>query len=131
MALHDLNMNKIILTGIRDLETDEVLPPQTDFKITLIAERISEEKMDTYSDSDTEETKYRLKVSSIQSIEHLLGDKKVEVKYGRTPSQKWRWLVEQNIGDYDKFMGWMLSHPEIIFNEYQERKDKNKYELNY
>jgi hypothetical protein len=111
--------NQIILTGVRNLITDDTLKPQRDYLIELVAERISEEKMDTFSDSETEQTKYRLKVSEIKSITDI-GGTKIEIKQGKSLSQKWRFIVEKEAGEYEAVMNWMLSNSNTIIEMYRE-----------
>jgi len=113
-------MNKIILSGVRDIKTDELLPAQRDFEIILKAERTSEEKMDTFVDSDTEEFKYRLKVSELISIKDLGENRELKISKGQTQSQKWRFIVEQELGEYDNFMNWLMSNQQKIFDLYRE-----------
>ncbi len=61
-------MNKIILTGIRDLQTDDILDEQTDYGIFLIASMIEKTYPCTHSDEEKDQVKFRLKVERIDSI---------------------------------------------------------------
>jgi len=104
-------MNKIILTGLRDLKTTEEFLPQKEYGIFLIAERISEEKMDTFSDEAPDEKKYRLKISHVQDILDLKEKKNIKFEKGKSPSQKQRYLIENELGEteYEFFMAWLLN----------------------
>jgi len=113
-------MNKIILTGVRNIKTDETIEANKDYGIFLVASRLSEEKMDTFSDEEKDEVKYKLKVSHIDSITDLKEHKELKFKDGQTPSQKWRYIVECELGEYENFMAWQMAHATEIFEMYRE-----------
>ena len=113
-------MNKIILTGIRDIKTDETIEANKDYGIFLVASRISEEKMDSQSDDEFDDIKYRLKVSHLDSIVDLKENKNIKHEKGMTKSQKLRWIVEQELGEYEAFMDWLLANQAKIFEMYKE-----------
>ena len=112
-------MNKIVLLGIRDLATDETIEPQTEYGLFLIAERISEEKEDQHS-NDEPVKKYRLKVDRIDSVMNLKTKSEIKIEKGKTKSQKWRFIVEKEIGDYDSLMDWLIANQNKIFEMYKE-----------
>lgn len=116
-------MNKIVLLGIRDLATDETIDPQTDYGIFLIAQRISVENED--QDSDYEPVKkYRLKVERIESVMNLKTKAEVKFEKGKTKSQKWRFIVEKEVGDYDGLMDWLIANQNKVIELYKESLDK-------
>jgi len=112
-------MNKIVLTGVRNIATDDKIKPQRDYGIYLIAERISEEKIDNEENC----YKYRLKVSQIEALEDLNESKKVEInkEIPKTKSQIWRFIVEKELGEYDAFMDWQVVNQDRLFDEYREQ----------
>lgn len=109
---------KIVLTGLRDLQTDDNILSQRDYGIFLVASLLSEEK---YADDD--EIKYKLKISHIQSIDDLKEHKQVKFENKQTPSQKLRWVVEQELGEYENFINWLLANQDKIFDMYRENKN--------
>ena len=115
-------MNKIILLGIRDLKTDEKLESNKDYGIFLVGSRLSEERMDTFSDSETEEFKYRLKISHIDSIVDLKEHKDLKVEKGKSPSQKLRFLINANLGEeeYESMINYLMSHIDGLCEDYRE-----------
>jgi hypothetical protein len=113
-------MNKIVLTGLRDLKTDEVINDQTDYGIFLIASLYA---IETPAKSlDEEEVKYKLKVERIDSIIDLKKDKQVSFTKSRSQSQKWRFITEGKLGkeEYEPFMKWLLGNFDRISEEYIE-----------
>jgi hypothetical protein len=108
-------MNKIILVGVRSLATDEQIKPMRDYEIKLIAERISEEKID----NEDSYLKFRLKVSEISEIKELGETKPIPTVKATTPSQILRYRVESELGTYDDFMQWLLVNTDRIFDEYR------------
>lgn len=115
---------KIILTGVRDLQTDEVIDDQTDYGIFLIASLYATEKPAKCLES--EEIKYKLKVEKIDSIINLKKDKAIKFTKKGSPSQKWRWLTETKLGkeEYEPFMKWLLGNFDRISEEYIEYINK-------
>ena len=114
-------MNTIILTGVRNIKTDDVLQPQRDYMIALVGERISEEKMDTFSDSKTEEIKYKIKISRLLQVTDIGSGEKIEVKEGKSKSQILRFIVEKELGEYDAFIDWLIANQQTVFDLYRER----------
>lgn len=113
-------MNKIILTGVRDLATDQKIEPQTDYAVILTAQRISEEFEDQDSD-DEQVVKYRLKVSHIEQIYNLKSSEEVKVKEKKfTLSQQMRFGVERRVQEYEGFMKWALANLDKLCDEYLE-----------
>ncbi len=110
-------MNKIILTGVRNIATDDKIKPMRDYGIYLIAERISEEKIDNEENC----YKYRLKVSELQALEDLGESKPVKIKDGKSQSQKFRFMIESELGEYDNFMNWLMANSMRLFDEYREQ----------
>ena len=115
-------MHKIILLGLRDINTDETIKPQTRYGIFLEAERLSEERMDTFSDSETEQYKYKLKISHIEQIMDLGAGKELKIEKGRTPSQKLRFIIENKLGteEYKYFMNYLMSRIDGLTEDYVE-----------
>lgn len=111
-------MNKIVLVGLRDIKTDEKIEPNIDYGVFLVASRISEEKMDTFTDEEPDDIKYKLKISHIDNIVALKDAKEVKFKSGQSDSQKWRWIVEQKTGEYNHFMQWMFANQDKIIESY-------------
>ena len=100
-------MNKIVLLKVRDLPTEENIEPSKDYKITLIAQRKSEEKLDSNTDDEYESMKYRMEVLYIEEIIDLKTNTKIKIEKGLTQSQKNRFVIEQYLGDeYDSFCAW-------------------------
>jgi len=110
-------MNKIKLFGKSNLATDDFIKANRDYGIFLIASRISEEKPD-----DEDYFVYRLKISHIESINDLKESKKIEFKNGQSPSQKLRFIIEQNLGqdEYENMMGYLLSRMDSLCDDYRE-----------
>lgn len=108
-------MNKIVLVGIRALMTDERIKPQRDYEIKLIAERISEERID----NEESYLKFRLKVSEIREIKELGETKPIPTVKANTQSQVLRYRIESELGTYDDFMQWLLVNTDRIFDEYR------------
>lgn len=110
-------MNKIRLLGKSELYTEEEIKPQTEYGLFLIGSRISKEKTD-----DENEIIYRLKISHIDSLVDLKVNKKIEIKDGRTPSQKLRFRIEQNLSadDYEPFINYILSRLDGLCDDYRE-----------
>jgi len=113
-------MNRIILSGLRDIKTDEVVEANKDYGLLLIASRLSVETPDTFTDEEKDEQKYKMKISHLDQIIDLKTGREVKFKSGQSPSQKWRWIVEQKTGEYDNFMNWMLANQDRIIEMYLE-----------
>lgn len=115
-------MNKIVLTGLRDLPTDDYLEPQTDYGIFLVAQRISEEKMDDEEDC----FKYRLKMLYVDSLVDLKTSKELKFEKGNSPSQKQRFRISQNLGEdcYDGMMAYLMSRMDELCEDYKENTNK-------
>ena len=115
-------MNKIVLLGVRDLATDEKLKPQTDYAISLIAQRISEEKEDQDSD-DNQVIKYRLKVDHVELIQEIGTSNEIKFEKGKSPSEKQRFAIIKDLGDdeYQAFMSWLLLKIPSLTEEYRDR----------
>jgi hypothetical protein len=115
----NLNINmKIVLTGLRDLSTDDKIMSQRDYGIFLVASLLSEEK---YADDD--EIKYKLKISHIQSIDDLKEHKQVKFENKRTPSQKLRWVIINKLGsedEYESFLKFLMCNMDKLTDEYIE-----------
>lgn len=115
-------MNKIVLLGVRDLATEETIKPQTDYAISLIAQRISEESEDQDSD-DNPVIKYRLKVDHIELIQEIGTSNEVKFEKGKSPSEKQRFAITRQTGDdeYQPFMAWLLVKIPDLIDEYRDR----------
>jgi hypothetical protein len=115
-------MNKIILLGLRDLATDENLESQTDYGVFLVAQRVSEEKEDQDSD-DEPVIKYRLRIDHIDSITKLGQTKEIKFEKGRSPSEKQRFVIINELGvdEYEPFMNWLLLKIPGLAEEYRDK----------
>ena len=116
-------MNTIKLLGIRDLKTDEHINSNKDYGILLIASRISKEIPDIFEEGESrDDITYKLKVERVDAIYDLKEKTPVEFRHGKTSSQKYRWLIEQNLGksDYDNFMKWQMSKVDSDCEIYRE-----------
>jgi len=118
-------MNKIILLGLRDLKTDEIILPMREYEITLIAERVALEKPDSFSDEE-EENIYKLKISHIDKIKDLGEAREVKFEKGKTPSQKLRLLTENKLGreDYASFINYLMGRFEELSDDYINLNNK-------
>lgn len=116
-------MNKIILTGLRDIYTDEEIKPQRDYAIWLIAQRISEEKMDSNSDTDNEGIKYRLKILELSGLTDIKESKDIVALKGMSKSQKQRWRITSEVGteDYEPFMDWLFVKLDNLIEDYKDK----------
>jgi len=116
-------MNKIILTGLRDIKTDEVLDEQTDYGVFLIASMIEKAYPCTHSEEEKDEIKYKLKVERVDQIYDLKKKKDVEFSKGQSPSQKLRWRITEKLGaeEYENYIGWLIANSERLTDEYIEQ----------
>jgi hypothetical protein len=114
-------MNKIILLGLRDLYTDEQIKAQRDYAVFLIAQRISEEKVDSNSDKAAA-LKYRLQIIELSGLTDIGAGKDIVATKQMSKSQKQRWLIEQEIGrdDYEPFMDWLFGKIPNLIEDYKE-----------
>jgi len=86
----------------------------------ILAQRTSEEKMDSDSDDDNDGIKYRMKILHLDSIMDLQESRQLKIKDGRSKSQKYRWVIEQKVGDYDGYMDWLIGNADKHTEEYLE-----------
>lgn len=119
-------MNKIILTGTRDIKTDEVLDEQTDYGIFLIASMIEKTYPCTHSDEESDEIKFKLKIERIDEIIDLKRKSDVKFKKGDSPSQKLRWRIIEKLGveEYENYIGWLIANHDKLTDEYIEQLSK-------
>ena len=116
-------MNKIKLLGVRELKTEENIEANKEYGIILIAERLSKEIPDSFTDEEEkDDIIYKLKVSSIDSIYDLKDKKPIEFQHGKSQSQKYRWLIEKNLGkeEYDSFMNYQMSKIDEDCDKYRD-----------
>lgn len=120
-------MNKIVLLGMRDIATDENIEAGKDYLLSLMAQRISEEKMDSNSDDENDGIKYRMKVSHLEQILEVGNSKELKFEKGKSPSQKQRWVIESQLGvdQYEPFMRWLLTKMDYLINKYEETAKNN------
>lgn len=120
--------NKISLLGLRDIETDETLNEQTDYGLFLIASMVSREFPCTHDQFEKDTIKYKLKVINCDSIVDLKTSKGVEFQHGKSPSQKLRWLIEQNLGveEYSAMIGYLMGRIDGLCDEYRESRGVDK-----
>jgi hypothetical protein len=120
-------MNKIKLLGVRELLTDDNIDANKDYGILLVASRISKEIPDTFEEGESvDDITYKLKVEKIDSIYDLKDKKPIDFQHGRTSSQKYRWLIEQNLGkeEYDNFISYQMSKIDEDCDEYRDNIKK-------
>lgn len=115
-------MNKIILTGIRDIKTDEEIEAGKDYVFSLIASRISEEIMDSHSDEESDGKKYRCKVISLEQILEVGKSNPIKFEKGKSPSQKQKYVIEGELGGdlYEQFMAWLLQRIPALCEKFRE-----------
>lgn len=115
-------MNKIILTGIRDIKTDEEIEAGKDYVFSLIASRISEEIMDSHSDEESDGKKYRCKIISLEQILKVGDSKEIKFEKGKSPSQKQKYVIEGELGSdlYEQFMAWLLQRIPALCEKFRE-----------
>ena len=113
---------RIKLLGVRDLITDELIQPQRDYALMLIASRISEE----IEDDDPGAITYKMKCERIEALTDLRESKPVEFEKGKTKSQKLRVMAISKLGDtsYDSFMDYLMSRFEELSDDYIELINK-------
>lgn len=114
---------------MRDIATDENIEAGKDYILSLIAQRVSEEKMDSNSDDDNDGIKYRMKISHLEQILEVGNSKELNFEKGKSPSQKQRWVIESQLGtdEYESFMKWLLLRMDVLIEDYQG-KYISKYE---
>jgi hypothetical protein len=118
-------MNKIILTGVRDIKTDEKIKAGKDYVFSLLAQRISEELIDSNSDEETDGVKYRCKVLSLEQILEVGTSDPVKFEKGKSPSQKQRFIIEGELGTdmYEPFMSWLLGKIPVLCEKFRENNN--------
>jgi hypothetical protein len=121
-------MNKIILSGVRNLATEEIPKPNTDYLITLIGSLKGKYTPETFDDSEQNEISYYLQIEKIEKLIDLKTDKEVilEEKKNKkeyTPSQKLRFAITANLGemDYEPFMKFLMSKIDGLIEDYKEK----------
>ena len=112
---------------MRDIATDENIEAGKDYLLSLMAQRISEEKMDSNSDDENDGIKYRMKVSHLEQILEVGNSKELKFEKGKSPSQKQRWVIESQLGvdQYEPFMRWLLTKMDYLINKYEETAKNN------
>jgi hypothetical protein len=104
-------MNKIKLTGVRNIPTDSEINENKDYAITLIASRDGVYEIDPLG----EEEKSRVFHLKVDHVEHIIeiGGHEIKFKKGTTPSQRMRFAVndymvrigkEPSRENYEKYM---------------------------
>ena len=118
-------MNKIILSGIRNLATEEIPNPNTDYLITLIGSLKGKYTPESFDGEEQNEISYYLQIERIEKLVDLKTSKDVilkdkKVKY--TPSQRLRFAVTANLGemDYEPFMKFLMKKLDGLIEEYKE-----------
>jgi hypothetical protein len=112
-------MHKIVLLNVRQLMTDEKIRGNRDYGIILTAARHSKEELD----EEPGYFKYKLKIDHIESIMDLKESKPIEFEKGKTPSQKYRWLITDKFGEseYPNYYNWLMSKFDAHSEEYIEQ----------
>jgi hypothetical protein len=115
-------MNRIILTGLRDLATDEFIKSQRDYGLFITASRVSQEEMDDEPGC----FKYRLKMDHVDSIFDLKEKKDVGFEKGKSPSQKMRFRIINLLGEeeYENFMSYLMGRLDGISEDYLDNLKK-------
>lgn len=118
-------MNKLVLLGLRDVALDDNIKAGTDYEVVLTAQRISEEKMDSNDDKEVDGIKYRLRVSHLNSITEVGASQSLVISPGKTPSQKQRWVIINELGEdeYEPFMKWLLLKMNYLFTIYESENN--------
>lgn len=112
---------------MRDIKTLEDFKANRDYAIMLVASRISKEIPDSFTDEESkDDIIYKLKVVNVDSVMDLKEKKQIEIKKGQTKSQKWRWIVEQELGEYENFMDFLIANQDKIFEMYRENQCTEK-----
>lgn len=114
-------MNKIVLQGMRDIKTEEKdFDANCDYGIFLVASLKGKYIPETFEEDKGTDVKFFFEISHLDNIVNLKDNKEVKVKSGQTKSQKWRWLVENELGEYDAFMDWQFKNKDKIFDSYKD-----------
>jgi len=114
--------NKITLLGQRDLHTDDELKQNIEYAIMLTGELISKEWV--YAEKYW---KFKLKIDKIDSIYNLKENKPIEFEKGKTPSQKLRWRITNNLGEdeYSNMINYIISRTDELCENYRENNKIN------
>jgi hypothetical protein len=112
---------KIKLVGVRNLNTDEIIEPQRDYGIMLIAALDGKYVPESHEQEQGEPTFY-LRVDRIDSIMDLKESKQIEFQHGQTPSQKMRWRIEEKLGkeEYENMIGYLMGRMDELTDDYLE-----------
>ena len=112
-------MNTLVLSGVKSIKTEEIPKPNRDYAILLIGSLKGKYIPETFDDEEQNEMKYYIQVERLDSLTDIKEHKEVKVQKGKTKSQIWRFIVEKEIGEYDKFMDWLIANQEKIFELYK------------
>ena len=114
-------MPKITLQGLRTIHTDENdFDPNKDYGIFLVASLKGKYIPETFEEDKQTDIKFFFQISHLDSIVDLKDRTEVKIKEGRSKSQIWRFIVENELGEYEALMDWLIANQTTIFDMYRE-----------
>jgi hypothetical protein len=125
-------MNKLILSGVRNIPTEEIPKPNQDYSITLVGALKGIYTPESFDDSEQNEKSYYLHIERIDKIIEVNSGKEIVIeekdKKPYTPSQKLRFAIMANLGeqDYETFMKFLMGKIDGLIEDYKDKQNDQR-----